>query len=84
MLVERWAGDGNKKARPIGRAGLGAVVSNPPLGGHPDTCSLAATRGAVVEMHMVVVPDAHHGTKASRVRHRGQLLPGRRASGELL
>ncbi len=48
-----------KKARPQGRAGLGAGVSNALLGSHPDTCDLAAARGAVVEMHVVMVPGAH-------------------------
>ena|ERR1039457_3319125 len=61
-----------EKARPLGRAGLGAVVSNAPLGGHPDTCDLAATRRAVVAMHMVENPGAHDCTNASRARGRSQ------------
>ena len=56
----------NKKARPQGRAGLGAGVSNAPLGGHPYTCDLAAAREAVVEMHMVMNPGAHDECNASR------------------
>ena len=61
-----------EKARPLGRAGLGAGVSNAPLGGHPDTCDLAATRRAVVAMHMVEDPGAHDCTKVSRARGRSQ------------
>ena len=64
---------GTKKARPQGRAGLGAGVSDALLGGQPDTCDLAAARMAVVAMHMVKVPGAHDGEKASRGAHDSQL-----------
>jgi hypothetical protein len=74
---------GKKKARPLGRAGLGAGVSNAPLGGHPYTCDLAAAREAVVEMHMVMSPGAHDEGKASRASGQSQLSAelGRLADG---
>ena len=58
---------GKKKARPLGRAGLGAGVWNAPLGGHPYTCNLAAARGAVVVMHVVMNALAHADKLAGRV-----------------
>ena len=45
------------------------------LGGHPDTCDLAAARGAVVEMHVVMVPGAHERMKGSRDGGASQLQP---------
>jgi hypothetical protein len=33
------------------------------LGGHPDTCNVAATRGAVVAVHMMEIRGAHDGRR---------------------
>jgi hypothetical protein len=73
VIKDEEIGAENKKAHPVGRAGLGAGVSNALLGSHPDTCNLAATRGAVVEMHMMQDWRAHDGEKASGERSDGQL-----------
>lgn len=48
-------------------------MSNALLGGHPDTCDLAAACVAVVEMHVMEVPGVHDEKKASRGAGIGQL-----------
>jgi hypothetical protein len=67
---------GTKKARPQGRAALGAGVRDAPSGSHPDTCDLAAAREAVVEMHVVEGRRGHHGKNAIRSRTHSQQNPG--------
>ena len=62
-MVREEKGTENEKARPVGRAGLGAGASNSRLGGHPDTCNVAATRGAVVAVHMMEIRRAHDGRR---------------------
>jgi hypothetical protein len=47
---------------------------NAPLDGHPDTCSLAATREAVMGMQVVTNGGAHDARKASLGGSSRQLL----------